>query len=339
MKKSAVSFAMILLGTTVSDRLAARPFRVNMFPNGNVFGCANCHVSPGGGGQRTPFGEAVFAIVGGSSMTPFWSPSLAAADSDGDGGSNGQEMGDVDGDGIPAAGVTATNPGNRPPVFISAAVTDATIGFPYRYDATASDAENNTIVFSKISGPSWITVSSAGAVAGSPPETGAGQFAVTLKVQDQGSSTRGYSGDFATQEFILHVIASYAGWQNLSFNLPAEAALAEAKADPDHDGLDNLTEYVLRTVPKVASSVQGIARGFDSEGHLQWLIEVRDDDPKLTLRGEAANDVGYADFISLDAVVTDPVVGDGFKTYGFTDDESSVTALRRFARVRFAIEP
>lgn len=74
----------------------ARDFRVNQIPNGQVFRCATCHVSAGGGGARNPFGQAVQAITGTSSR-PFWSATLAAADSDGDGFSNGQELGDVEG--------------------------------------------------------------------------------------------------------------------------------------------------------------------------------------------------------------------------------------------------
>jgi hypothetical protein len=89
----------------------ARDFRVNQIPNGQAFRCANCHVSAGGGGPRNPFGQAVQAITGTSSRT-FWSATLAAADSDGDGFSNGQELGDVDGDGSAVPGHAVSNPGN-----------------------------------------------------------------------------------------------------------------------------------------------------------------------------------------------------------------------------------
>lgn len=99
-----------ILGAPASESWA-RDFRVSMLPNGQVFSCANCHVNPGGGGPRNAFGQAVEQIVRGGAATPFWSATLASRDSDGDGFTNGQELGDPDGDGRPADGARVTNPG------------------------------------------------------------------------------------------------------------------------------------------------------------------------------------------------------------------------------------
>ena len=82
-----------------------------MMPNGNVNSCANCHVNPRGGDQRTAFGQDVFAITG-RGNAPFWSDTLAAMDSDGDGFTNGQELGDPDGDGTAETGAQVTHPGD-----------------------------------------------------------------------------------------------------------------------------------------------------------------------------------------------------------------------------------
>ena len=99
-----------LVGASI-ETIWARSFRIDMLPNGNAIGCASCHVKSSGGGPRTPFGNEVWSIVG-RSRAPFWSEALAAMDSDGDGFSNGQELGDPDGDGIVEAGSQVTNPGD-----------------------------------------------------------------------------------------------------------------------------------------------------------------------------------------------------------------------------------
>jgi hypothetical protein len=89
----------------------ARAFRVNMIPNGFVFGCANCHLSSGGGGARNAFGNDVYAVVQGPSSTAFWS-TVYNKDSDGDGFTNGRELGDPNGTGTPIPGAQVTNPGD-----------------------------------------------------------------------------------------------------------------------------------------------------------------------------------------------------------------------------------
>lgn len=91
----------------------ARPWRVSQVPNGNSFRCTLCHVHPNGGaGPRNAFGEAVGAVVDQGSRAEFWSVVLAQLDSDGDGFTNGQELGDPDGDGEPIPGAQVTHPGD-----------------------------------------------------------------------------------------------------------------------------------------------------------------------------------------------------------------------------------
>ncbi|MCP5516527.1 MAG: CHRD domain-containing protein [Verrucomicrobiales bacterium] len=121
----ALLLAAAAIGVTEAK---ARDFRVNMIPNGNTFRCANCHLSPGGGGPRTPFGQAVNARVTPGGAQPFWDAVLAGMDSDGDGATNGEELGDPEGDGVATPGVQVFNPGSAastppppPPVEIDAA--------------------------------------------------------------------------------------------------------------------------------------------------------------------------------------------------------------------------
>jgi len=95
--------------------LSARSYRVSMVPHGSKWSCNTCHTA-GGGTPRNSFGSAVGAITG-PGETPFWSPSLAAADSDGDGFSNGVELQDSagtwsSGSADPGSASLATHPGD-----------------------------------------------------------------------------------------------------------------------------------------------------------------------------------------------------------------------------------
>ncbi len=77
----------------------ARSFRVQEIPNGNARSCQTCHETSQGV-IFNPFGSEVRAhLVGEGAISERhvdWA-ALAALDSDGDGASNGQELGDPDG--------------------------------------------------------------------------------------------------------------------------------------------------------------------------------------------------------------------------------------------------
>ena len=79
---------------------------VSRVPNGSKNSCLTCHDIATGAPDLNPFGSA-FAANGHA-----WNASLAAKDSDGDGASNGLELGDSSGSGTPTAGATVTNPGD-----------------------------------------------------------------------------------------------------------------------------------------------------------------------------------------------------------------------------------
>lgn len=337
----------LLLGITLFlaaslEQADARPARVNRVPNGTVFSCVTCHNSSSGG-SRNAFGLAVQVKIGDTSAdVPFWDASLAAGDSDGDGATNGAELGDPDGDfqNIGSASLV-TNPGNsssRPngaPGFTSSAVTAATEGVAYSYQATASDPDNNPVTFSKVSGPVWISVSGAGTVTGTPPAGAAGSFLITIRVTDNGSPALS-----ADQSYTLIVAAAFAAWQAQNFNLPAENAIAAPNLDPDNDGLPNLVEYALKTAPKQATAITLMSnRTFNGNGQLLFSQVFRDDDPKLSVKYEAAAVVPLANSTVINAVLTDPAPGDGLKTWTFTDTASKNNTATRFGRLRFEILP
>jgi hypothetical protein len=115
MKYTHINIIFIVLLS--SSLLFCRPWRPGQIPNGDKFSCSNCHINPNGGGARNNFGKAVEALVSPGSSQDFWVSGLAALDSDGDGVTNGQELGDPNGTwrpGQPNPGQSADvfNPGN-----------------------------------------------------------------------------------------------------------------------------------------------------------------------------------------------------------------------------------
>ena len=89
----------LFLGGLVAEEATARGKRVSQIPNGAAFSCNACHTA-GGGTPRNAFGlelETNFLTAAGAAGDVIWGPELAALDSDGDGVSNGAELGDPDG--------------------------------------------------------------------------------------------------------------------------------------------------------------------------------------------------------------------------------------------------
>lgn len=108
---SPITLTLLVLFCLLGDNAQARPSRVGLIPNGDQNRCANCHINPGGGGPRDPFGLDVQPLVSGGQQD-FWDEVLAEEDSDDDGFTNGEELGDPDGDGVPNRTVNITLPGD-----------------------------------------------------------------------------------------------------------------------------------------------------------------------------------------------------------------------------------
>lgn len=121
--------AIVFIGWGQVD---ARPARVGQLPNGSMIGCASCHVNPSGGGTLTSFGRDInnnYLTQPGRSGQVVWNAMLAMLDSDGDGVSNGQELGDPDGDGMTDASIQVTNPGDPNSFVQQQPVTPAVTSF------------------------------------------------------------------------------------------------------------------------------------------------------------------------------------------------------------------
>lgn len=90
----------------------ARSFRTAQFPHGNTLRCASCHLNPSGGGALNGFGyDSSLRLVGGNVD---W-PALCDLDSDEDGFTNAEELGDPDctwREGDPSSAEAPTAPGD-----------------------------------------------------------------------------------------------------------------------------------------------------------------------------------------------------------------------------------
>jgi hypothetical protein len=113
LREVAVGVGLFTLGWALPAE--ARSFRVNNIPNGSKFGCISCHVDNQASGF-TNFGSNAQSNLfpGPVQQTDVNWPALCAIDSDGDGQSNGEELGDPDcnwSEGQPPDSTAATNPG------------------------------------------------------------------------------------------------------------------------------------------------------------------------------------------------------------------------------------
>ena len=138
---------------------------------------------------------------------------------------------------------------------------------------------------------------------------------------------------------------TYATWRGLTF-LPGEVgqpAVSGLMADPDQDGLTNLDEYVLGTMPWIADSAGRLPAGgwIDFSGQSYQSMEYR-------LMGNA-NDVTISPQVSgdLSSWLTGsgnvvPVFGpltnvDGSVSWKVRDAVPFSVAPRRFIRLQYSI--
>lgn len=149
---------LILVGISVfayTGDAQALPFRPGLLPNGFVNACSTCHFNPAGGGARNAFGQDVDERVSPFGSEAFWGPELAALDSDGDGFTNGEELGDPEGlwesgQPSPGAGPLVSRPGvatSTPPAPHEAAGVTASVQRPgaAKYFYTSLSGANVTV--------------------------------------------------------------------------------------------------------------------------------------------------------------------------------------------------
>ncbi|OYV04283.1 MAG: hypothetical protein CFE26_17730, partial [Verrucomicrobiales bacterium VVV1] len=89
---------------------------------------------------------------------------------------------------IPDNTIINVNPPNVPPVWSSSPVNEMTATEETAYSSTlannATDANGNTLAFSKLSGPAWLSVAIDGTLSGTPANSDVGVNSFTVSVSD-----------------------------------------------------------------------------------------------------------------------------------------------------------
>ena len=185
-----IGASLCFLSSITAD---ARPHRVNQIPNGAVFSCLTCHNSTAGG-TRNLFGRTVegsFLTGSGASANVVWNTLLASLDSDGDGFSNGRELGDPGGTGLPNSGAVVSNPGdpasappNKSPKFEKLDEQIVRAGEGLTLSVVATDEDGDAISYEAIDLPEGAEFSD-GEFSWTPGfEKGGMEFQITIIADD-----------------------------------------------------------------------------------------------------------------------------------------------------------
>jgi hypothetical protein len=149
-------------------------------------------------------------------------------------------------------------------------------------------ADGDTLTFMKISGPSWLSIATDGALSGTPSTADLGLNVFSVRVTDAaGLMTDG------TLQIPVAGPSTYSNWQLSEFGLQAsDPQVAGDFADPDKDGRVNLLEYALDADPQVPDAVETQIEMADVSGvpHLRVTYLLNPLATDLTLLVEASAD-------------------------------------------------
>ncbi len=148
------------------------------------------------------------------------------------------------------------------------------------------------------------------------------------------------------QQAVVTIRTAYAAWQATRFTTPelADSAISGDTADPDGDGLNNLTEFALSREPRVADSAAAWTTAVQNVSGTNYLtITFRRRAPALDLAYavQSTADLAGTPTWTPDAVQVGSATpnGDGTETVTYRDAVASDATPRRFLRVSVTRTP
>jgi hypothetical protein len=227
----------------------------------------------------------------------------------------------------------STSPSNDPPTLptnpltLSPAIPDT--AYLESLAAAYSDPFD-TVSWTKISGPSWLSTDTSGNLSGTPTWSDIGLNTFVFRVTDS-------YGAWADLTVLINVLHPYNNWRASNFTTGelGNPAISGFSADPDGDGVPNLLEYALGGNPKNSLSsatpfVSSVPVGPEERLTLTFTPQ--------TLAGlryyiEVSNDlVSWTTAADVTALLTSGV------PYTFTDAVDLLSAPRRFALLRVELD-
>ncbi|MCZ6632882.1 MAG: putative Ig domain-containing protein [bacterium] len=319
----------------------ARPFRPGLLPNGNVNSCANCHVDPDGGGPRNAFGQAVESRVSPNGLEAFWGPALAALDSDGDGFTNGQELGDPNGTGTATLGAQVTNPGdrnsvpqivNRAPVLGALGAQSVKEGEALTFTVQATDEDNDTVTFTAANLPEGATFS-GNTFTWTPTFDQGGVYSISVTASD--GTDQASMSVAVTVENVARplVISAFSPARGTLLGMPGDMLTVSVSASSP-DALALTYTWTINGQAQVETGPSLLVTASSGDADDAVSVQVSDGTATLTrswtvgkrLMGDlnSDNQVNFADFLDLVTAFGKASGEDGFNAAADLDANSRV---------------
>ena len=157
--------------------------------------------------------------------------------------------------------------GNHFPAFSADSLSRSDAAAAQAYSATlagsATDADSESLTYSKLSGPAWLQVAASGTRSGTPDY---GDVGVNTFVVSATDPRNGFD-----QVWLTINVTAGSGYSNWAAGISWGAMDTDPLADPDNDGLNNFYEYALRGDPIHATDQNIFRYGSGQTNGTNWF--------------------------------------------------------------------